>query len=84
MRFLIIGGKMFQAGSRAGALHALDKMRCHVTGLIRVFGIILKIAPAKRVALDIHAGAKQHGDIFGATFKANGMTHFFNQSDIPT
>ncbi len=83
MRFLIIGGKMFQAGAGAGALHAFDEMDCHLAGLIRVFGIIFKIAAAKRVALDIHAGAKQHGNIFGATFKANGMAHFFNQTAIP-
>ena len=43
---LIIDGKMFQAGAGARALHASNKAGRHLTGHIRVFGVIFEIAPA--------------------------------------
>ena len=53
---LVVGGKVLQACARAAALRALHPCRAHSAGNAGVLGKILKVASAKRVALNVDAG----------------------------
>ena len=57
---LIVDGKMFQRSTYPLRLYATDHGNRHLARQIRVFRIILKIASAQRVALDIDGGGQQH------------------------
>ena len=69
--FLIVHSEVFNAGARAGRLHAGDKGDGYSSGQIGVFAVIFEITAAKRASLDIYPGAQQDGNVFGLTFSTN-------------
>ena len=81
--FLIVHGEVFNAGARAGRLHAGDKGDGHGAGQIRVFAVIFEITAAKRASLNIDPGAQQNGNVFRLTFATNCDTDLGNQVRIP-
>ena len=57
---LVVAGKVLDAGRPAGGLHAAHHGRRHFARQIRIFGEILEVAAAERVAVNIHARPQQH------------------------
>ena len=59
-RLLVVDGKVLDAGGNSVLLHALHVRGHHCAGEERVLAHIFEIAPVKRGAADVHAGAQQY------------------------
>ena len=82
-QLLAVDREMLRAGGNTVGLNAANQTGCHTTGHDRVFGIVLKIAAAQRVALDVQAWAKQHIHVQIVRFDAKCLAHFFGERRIP-
>ena len=80
--FLVVGGKVLHAGGHIFALHARNIGGGHLGGEVRVLGVILKVAAAQGAALNVYAGAQQHGHLFRLTFRAQGLANFLCQRTV--
>ena len=58
--FLTIDGEVLRTCGNAVTLDASNQARRHTTGDDRIFGIILEITTAQRVALNVHARTEQY------------------------
>ena len=74
---------MLEAGACAGALRTLHPCRAHRARNAGIFGEILKVAPAQRVALDVDAGSQHHIHTVGKSFLTDGLSLGFQQRGVP-
>ena len=82
-QLLAVDREMLRAGGDAVGLNAANQTGCHTTGHDRVFGIVLKIAAAQRVALDVHARPEQHVHVEIVGFLAERLAHLLGERRIP-
>ena len=82
-QLLAVDREMLRAGGNTVGLNAANQTGCHTTGHDRVFGIVLKIAAAQRVALDVQAWTEQHIHVQIVRFVAKCLAHFFGERRIP-
>ena len=52
-QLLAVDGEMLRACGDAVALNAANQARCHTSGDNRIFGVVLEVTSAQRVALDV-------------------------------
>ena len=74
---------MLQAGANACALHAADHGGGQLAGQHRIFGEILEIAAAERIAFDVRAGAEQQAHAVGGRFFPESAADLLQQLRIP-
>ncbi len=65
------------------ALDAANQSGRHSPRDNRIFGIVFEVAPAQRIAFDVHARAKQHVHIEIMRFLAERLAHFLGKRRIP-
>ena len=81
--FLVVGGKVLDGSSHAIRLDATHVCGSHFARKQRVFRVILEIAPAERIAVQVHARGEEHIDTVFQYFIAHGGGHGFHQFRIP-
>ena len=69
---------MLDAGTHAIALHTIDISGSHDTSYDRIFGVVFKVAPTERRALDVHTGSQEHIAAILQHLVANGLTYLLN------
>ena len=57
--------------------------RSHLTCKQRIFGEILEVSAATRVALDVHAGSEKNVDMLVDCFLTEHLAHFLTQLVVP-
>ena len=82
-QFLAVDCEMLRACGNAVALNAANQACCHTSGDNRIFGVVLEVTSAQRVALDVQAWAEQHVHVKIVRFVAEGLAHFFGERRIP-
>ena len=82
-QLLAVDREVLRAGGNTIGLDAADQTCGHAAGHDGVFGIVLKIAAAQRIALDVQAWAEQHIHVQIVRFIAEGLTHLFGERRIP-
>ena len=82
-QLLAVDCEMLRACGDAVALNAANQARCHTPGDNRIFGVVLEVTSAQRVALDVQARAEQHVHVKIVRFAAEGLAHFFGERRIP-
>ena len=70
---------MLGRSTHAIRLDAANEGRRHLARKQRVFGIILEIATAERVAMDVHAWCKKHIDTVFQHFVAHCLGCVFDE-----
>ena len=80
---LAVGGEMLERSAHALGLHACDDADCLMAGQIRVFGPVFEAAAAKRVALDVHAGTENYGNLLLNAFFGHGFADLVDEFRIP-
>ena len=80
---LVVQREVLRHGGRAGGLDAARHGRRHQPGEERVFGEILEVASAERVAVDVHAGAEDAVDAVQLHLLADLVIHRFDQLVVP-
>ena len=80
--FLVVGIKVFDAGSHILALYATDEIGRHFAGNIRVFGVVLEVSAAERRTLDVDRRSQQHAHIFRLALVAQRLAHAFHQFPV--
>ncbi len=80
---LIVDGEVLDRRSDAGALHPVDICGGRQTRQQRVLGVVLEVAAAERVALQIDARRKKHVDAVLAHLVAYGRTHAAHGIVVP-
>ena len=81
--FLIVAGKVLGAGGYRSALQALYHRGGQLAGDQRVLGEIFKIAPAQRIAVDIHARRQQHIGALVYHLPPHGGVQVLYQRQVP-
>ena len=74
--FLIVGRKVFQAGTHALTLNAFDPACAHHSGQIRIFAEVFKITPAQRIAFDVYPRPQNNVHTILQRFLCDGLSHF--------
>ena len=82
-QLLAVDCEMLRACGDAVALNAANQARCHTSGDNRIFGVVLEVTSAQRVALDVQARAKQHVHVKVVSFLAERFAHLFGERRIP-
>ncbi len=82
-RLLIVHGKMLEAGADALALGPADEPGGQLARQQRVLGIVFKVAPAQRAALDVDARPQNNGHAVGPALPADGRAHPARQRGAP-
>ena len=80
---LAVGGEMLERSAHALGLHACDDADRLMTRQIRVFGPVFEAAAAKRVALDVHAGTEDYGNLLLNAFFGHGFADLVDEFRIP-
>ena len=80
---LVVYGIVLERGAYAVGLDALDKGCCHLAGEQGVFGVVLKVAPAQRVAVQVHARGKDQVEPVLVCLVADGLAHLLHQLCVP-
>ena len=80
--FLIVGGKMFDAASCAGALDAFHHGSPHLSGQHGIFTVIFKISSTQGASLDIQPRPQQQRDPFSLAFVSHYTSQLLCQSCI--
>ena len=80
---LIVGREVLERGAHALGLHAGDDAHGLMAGKIRVFGPVFEATAAKRVALDVDAGAENDRHFLLDAFLAHGLAHLVDELGIP-
>ena len=83
-RLLAIGCKVLDGASHTLRLQSSDDGGRHVTRQQGVFGVVFKIAPIERIALDVETGCQQHVDAVRVEFLTHRSTHLSYQFVIPS
>ncbi len=83
VRLLVIDGKMLDGSSHTIALYTTYVCSCNLSTYQGVFRIILKIASAKRMPLDIQSGRQQHIRTIFQHLVADSFTHIFYEFLVP-
>ena len=71
----VVQRKVLGAGGCSGRLDAVGKCGSHFAGQNGIFGIVLKIPPAARIALQIHRRRQQHIHVVVHALLADGAAH---------
>ena len=82
--FLVVACKVLQAARHACGLHARYVCACHFACKVRIFGKVLEVTSAFRIALDVGAGGKQNVDVKADCFLAERLAHLVHKFRIPT
>ena len=82
--FLIVHGKMLDAGTHAVTLHTTYISCGNLTRNHRVFGIILEVTSAKRVTVNVQCRSQQHIRTVFQHFVTDGLTYTFHQFLVPS
>ena len=80
---LVVHGKVFDAGPHAVALHAAHVGSSHLAAHHGVFGVILKVASAQRVAVDVEGRCQQDVGSVLQHLVANGFADVLHQVRVP-
>ena len=80
---LVVGGEVFERGAHALGLHACDNANGLMACQIRVFGPVFEAAAAKRVALDVHAGTEDYGNLLLNAFFGHGFADLVDEFRVP-
>ena len=81
--FLTIDGEVLRTCGNAVTLDASNQARRHTTGDDRIFGVILEITTAQRVAFNVHARTEQYVYVKIVRFLAERFAHFLGECRIP-
>ena len=81
--FLVVGGEVLERGAHALGLHACDDADCLMARQIRVFGPVFEAAAAKRVALDVHAGTEDYGNLLLNALFGHGFADPVDEFRVP-
>ena len=81
--FLIVGGEVLERRAHALGLHAFNNADGLMTGQVRVFGPVFEAATAERVALDIDAGAKNHGHLLLNALLSHRLADLVDEVRVP-
>ena len=82
-QLLAVDREMLRACGDAVALDAANEAGGHTAGDDRIFRIVLEVASAQRVALNVHARAEQHVHVEIVRFLAQRLAHFLGERRIP-
>ena len=82
-QLLRVCGKVLHTCAHAGALYAADHRRGELAGEQRVLGEILKVPPAERAALDVHARPEHHADALRHGLLAERASNGREQRFVP-
>ena len=80
---LVVGGEVLERRADALALQAAHERRAEDAGDERVLGEVLEVAAAQRRALDVDAGAEQHGDVLRRGLLAERHADALEQLGVP-
>ena len=80
---LVVQREVLRHGGSAGLLDALRHGRRHKPGEERVFGVILEVAAAERIAVNVHAGAEDAVDAAHFHLQPDLIIHRFDQVVVP-
>ena len=83
LKLLIVGNKVFDAGSHALALQALNIRDGYPRRKVRVFREAFKVAPRQRMPVDIHRRPQQHMRTFCLCLFAKGNANCAHQLRVP-
>ena len=81
--FLVIDGKVFDGGSHTIALHATYVCSRNLSTHQRVFGIVFKVSPAKRMPLDIQGRCQQYIHAVFQNLVTDSLTHTLHKLLVP-
>ena len=81
--FLVVGGKVLDAGADTPGLDAVDHGGREAAGQQRIFRKVLEVPAAEGVPLDVHPRAEQHGDIRRCRLGAERDADFSQEIDVP-
>ncbi len=73
VHFVIVQGKVFDAGSHAVLLHAPDIRHHHLSGQIGVFAHVLEVASVERCTVNVDTGPQQDGLVAIARLFADAL-----------
>ena len=80
---LVVGGEVLERSADALGLHARNDANGLMAGQIRIFGPVFEATAAERVALDVDAGAENHGHLLLNAFLGHGLAHLVDEFRIP-
>ena len=80
---LVVGGEMLERSAHALGLHACDNANGLMACQIRVFGPVFEAAAAKRVALDVHAGTEDYGNLLLNALFGHGFADLVDEFRVP-
>ena len=80
---LVVGSVVLDGGADVVFLDAADVGGSHLAGEERVFGEILEVSAAQRVAVDVHARGEEHVHAVFVDFIAHRGRHFFHEGGVP-
>ena len=81
-RLLVVGGKVLDAHPRPLTLHALNKGTGKLARKKRIFGKILKVAPAQRRTLDVDGRSQQNGNALRAALFSERAPHLAKERAV--
>ena len=82
-QFLAVDREVLRAGGYAVGLDAADQAGRHAPRDDRILGIVLEVAAAQWIALDVHARSEQHVHVEIVGFLAERLAHLLGERRIP-
>ena len=82
-QFLTVHGEVLGGGGHSLGLDAFNQPRSHVSSHLGILRVVLEVAAAQRVALDVHTRAEHDVHTQALGLSAQRLAHGLGQVRIP-
>ena len=83
VRLLVVAGEVLRTGGDAVFLDAAHNGRRRASGDERILGEVFEVAAAQRIAVNVHAGRKQHVAALFDHLAADRLVQALNENRVP-